>query len=118
MGVITPYNQARLMYEEAGLDDFELDIQRYAREGYITATPLEFAMARPVSSKWGELQIQYIELEDQLTLNDLTLIHDCWYINCVVGDLRSLMASLPYYLPLIAMVRRGRFKIYKTSRFL
>jgi hypothetical protein len=115
---MTPFEQAIELYNKAGMtrEEFDADLSLYAQSGYVLATPCEFAMARPVSSKWSQDQICYIEEENTLSPIELTLYHDCWYVNCVVGDLASLMSWLPYPLPYMVMLRRGVFKIYPTDR--
>jgi len=98
------------------VDDFKDDVERYARGGYVLATPLEFAMARPVSRYWSRDVICHLEDENRLSKSDLTLHHDCWHINVVVGELVTLLDWLPYHLPYISMERRGHFLIYDTIK--
>ena len=82
----------------------------YARNGYVHATPLEFALARPIDSSGGKLT------EDPCFNEGLTNDADCWNIHVVVGDLRPLLDNLPYSLPFICFQRLSGFKIYPYKR--
>lgn len=102
-GAGNPYNQ-----REAHLE-----------RGFFYSDPLKMAMARPISSKWSEKSI-LDPWDDSLSELDLTLPLDCWYVWVAIGDLRELLALLPYPLPFIAFHRYGRtgMRIYNFKSFL
>lgn len=114
----SPYEQAQELYKNRGFDseNFEEDVKLYAKHGYVLATPLEFAMVRPVYAQWSKEVICCVEREYQLSQNELTLNPNCWHIHVVVGELLALLSWLPYSLPFMSMERRGKFKIYSTER--
>lgn len=115
---LSPYERAAAMFAGNGYGraEFEDEVRIYAQRGYVLATPLEFALVRPVCSKWSKDLICNIALDNELTDYELTLNPDCWHIGCVVGGLADLFDWLPYALPLMSMERRGLFLTYTTSR--
>ena len=116
---MSPYSQAKQLYIDQGLGegDFELDCELHCKfGGYMLATPCEFALVRPVCSQWSVLAQCHLEHELALSKYELTKIHDCWHITCVVGELFYLLDWLPYHLPFISMERKGKYKRYETTR--
>jgi hypothetical protein len=109
------YHQAIAMYEAIGetAEQFSIDMAWHCVNGYVYASPLGLAMARPVSSKWTTEQIlDYTEQGIELT-SDL----DCWHVHIVVGDLTHLLSLIPHSLPLISYERKGKLKFHPFSRF-
>jgi hypothetical protein len=113
--MLNPYHQAVSMYEAIGETDenLRIDMAWHCCNGYVYASPLGLAMARPVSSKWSKEQIlDYTERGFELTdtLN-------CWHVHIVVGDLSHLLSLIPHPLELMSFERRGKLKFYPFNRF-
>ena len=113
------YDHALEMFLENGYSEDEMmeDVRWHIQNGYAYFSPLEFVLARPVSSKWDTTSICGMrESKDALNMG-LTNTLDMWHIHVAIGDMRELLSHLPYTLPYISFERRGVFKRYNYSRF-
>ncbi len=93
-----PIEIAAAHCREKGIE-FEKLFLRYVFDpaGHMISNPFCFALARP-----GELESRHV-----------------WLVDLAAGDLRHLLASLPFQLPFIAFHRNAesKLRVYPLDRF-
>lgn len=116
---MTAFETARQLYEAAGYGAADLlaDLEWHASNGYVLATPCEFALARPVALGWGR-EVIARHAEAGLSGFELTLPLDCWHITVAVGEMRTLLDQLPYPLRYLSYERREVFRVRNLSKIL
>jgi hypothetical protein len=111
--MLPPILMARGVYENG--ERFDVHLDAHLRHGYVISTPTVFAMGRPVSIDAPERESAEISHRFRKP--------DCWLIWSAAGELRALIAVLPFPLPWIAFHRGGgrrvgpqRLKRYRFER--
>ena len=81
----TPFDLARLFYQQYSDLDFGDDLIEYFREGWVRSSPTAFAMARPIEHEGRR----------------------GWFIRIAVGNMLELLEMLPCPLEFIAFCRNN-----------
>jgi len=117
---MTPFEQYLAIHAaDPSLGDPLDTLKAHAAQGYVYASPIGFALARPVSRHWSHQSLSD-PWDSSLSKTELTQEHDCWYVWAAIGELPYLLQFLPYTLPYIAFarVRSRKIRIYQTAKFL
>ena len=96
---LKPLEIAELLYMMSGREDFAADLAEHLQNAFVVSTPRHFMMFRAVALDDGR---------------------PAWLINSAVsrGDLRELLALLPFKLDAFAFHRhgQGKLRIYNSKR--
>ena len=85
--------RARARYEQIG-EDFNTALTFHMEHGYVIATPEVFAMGHTIEYQGGM----------------------AWFIEYLEGSIVRAVELLPFYLPFIVAVRKGKPKAYATAK--
>jgi hypothetical protein len=111
--MMRPFDAIQELYSKHPSMDFEHDLDAHFEAGYVVATPLAFAMARPVMRHWSREMLANPYKVEALELAD------CWFIWALAGELSIAARWLPISLPWLGFARRGKAaKFVQTSNLI
>jgi len=96
--------------QEKGEETFYYILDSHLLNGYVSASPDHFFMARPV-----DRDAPYDDLID-ISKTYSPESQDCWCIYFVSGNMKKAFDNLPFYLPYCTFERNGSLKFYLLEK--